>query len=219
MTAATYIWSYIIEANRINLNLTVTNVQSLFYGLLLSFTCESITVFVSLICIIVQIVSLSKFIKTLKQQMKNGSDDKAKRIRSASQLVVGTIGTQMLITIIFLPSNINTFIKAYYKLTHMDVEGNKVSTAAISARTLPYINVPSNVLEQFIRDGENVYFPKLCVFSSTITIIIHLLTCPAYRRGAKRFIKRIFCCKKDNKVGTTMNAVSSKQTPAITNPH
>jgi hypothetical protein len=113
----------------------VNSVQTNIHGWLLSFICECLALMVSPICVIIQIVSLSTFIKTLKQQSKNGSNNNAKRVRSASQLVVGTIGTQMLISIIFLPSNINTFIWMYYNLTHMDIEENKVLTAAINAHT------------------------------------------------------------------------------------
>jgi hypothetical protein len=216
-----YIWAYIIDANRESLNL-MEPIEDIFdragiFGLLRPLLCEFLTISVSFSCIIIQIRYLYVFIKTLKQQLKNGTDKEAKRIRSTSELVIGTIGTQMFLTIIFLPSNINTFLNNYHELTHMDVDSfysmyDNVPTF--------FILIPTNILQQFIRHGEIDYWPKICIFSSTITIAIHLLTCPAYRRGAKRFIKRIFCCccKKDNKVGMTVTA-ATKHAHGITHQH
>jgi hypothetical protein len=213
-----HLWAYIIDANRVALNITNPDWRiGYIFSQYRPICCEVFTISVSLTCIIIQIRSLYIFIKTIKQQTKNASDAKnQKKIRSASQLVAGTVGTQMFISIIFLPSNINNLIANIYYAIFMDEAGAKFFQNAKDTCNIYYINYSGNLLEKFIQDGESLYWPKMNIFTSTISIIIHLVTCPAYRRGANRFIKKVFCCKKINKVGTTITVGTTQQTRAAT---
>jgi hypothetical protein len=153
-------------------------------------------------CLIAFVLILRKTSAATKQSAK-AVKEKVEAVHNARNLVIGTICTQIIVSLVFLPTTIVRAIQ--WTQTFMGARSWEI----LSEYQLS-INWPR--LYRYIKFGDEYQTYANSMFSM-ITIIVHLLTCPAYRRGARRYFGRVFrccCCKSVSVNHTTPINVATK---------
>jgi hypothetical protein len=156
---------------------------------------------VSLILVVVITFSLALFIYHLRAT-GGGSTAEKKRVRNATNLVIGTLIPQYIVTILSTPANLNYSIMF---LSNTALGYNLVG----SFRILPPLG--KSTISDFFSNFLG-YYDMSVMLSSAITVFVHMLTCSAYRRGAKKFILKVFCCKKYANINSVHPTGASRAT-------
>jgi hypothetical protein len=169
---------------------------------------------VSVVLLIIITRSLIIFVYHLHARRSDKSAD-AKRIRTATNLVIGTLMPMYVLTVISMPGKYDDMI--IYSLCDIAFVQQFVSKATVESWVILKDKTTRNQFEALLYNFRDYYSISI-MLSSVMTVFVHMFTCAAYRRGAKKFVLGIFCKKiaTVHPLNTGTTQASKKTTLRIT---